>query len=75
MKQEHTDMRHTSVEEKNSIINHIVIKSCIKACKNMKNMSKRSSDEKKKHVFAQQKRSYIINSTISTESVVKLTNS
>ena len=50
MKQEHTDMRHISVEKKNFIINHIVIKSHVKAYKDIKNMTKRSSNEKKKHI-------------------------
>ena len=75
MKQEHTNVRHTLVEKKNSIINHIVIKSCAKAHKDMKNMMKRSSDEKRKHVSVQQKRSHIIDSTINTELIVKLTDS
>ena len=48
MKQKYTNMRHTSVEKKNSIVNYIVTKSHAKAHKNMKNMTKRSSDEKKK---------------------------
>ena len=50
MKQEYTDMRHTSVEKKNSIINYIVIKSHVKAHKDMKNIIKRFSNEKKKHI-------------------------
>ena len=50
MKQEHTDVRHTSVEKKNSIINYIIIKSCAKAHKNVKNMIKRSLNKKKKCV-------------------------
>ena len=37
-------------------------------------MIKRSLNEKKKHIFVQWKRSYIINLTINTELVVKLTN-
>ena len=44
-------MRHTSVEKKNSIINHVVTKSCVKACKDVKNMIKKFSNEKKKCVF------------------------
>ena len=51
MKQEHTNVRHTSVKKKNFIINCIVTKSHVKAHKNVKNMMKRSSDEKKKCVF------------------------
>ena len=75
MKQKHINMRHTSVEKKNSIINCIIIKNHVKACKDIKNMIKRSSDEKKKYISIQQKRSYIINLTINTELIVKLTNS
>ena len=67
-------MRHTSVEKKNSIINHIVIKSHVKAHKNAKNITKRSLNKKKKCISAQQKRNHIINSIISIKSVVKLTN-
>ena len=51
MKQEHTDVRHTSVKKKNFIINHIVTKSYAKAHKNVKNITKRSLNEKKKHIF------------------------
>ena len=46
-------MRHTSVEKKNSIINCIIIKNCAKVHKDVKNMTKRSSDKKRKCVFAQ----------------------
>ena len=75
MKQKHTDMRYTSVEKKNSIINHIVTKSHVKAHKDMKNITKRSSDEKRKHIFTQWKRSHIIDLTINIELIVKSTNS
>ena len=51
MKQEHIDMKHALVEKKNSIINYIITKSYAKAHKDMKNMTKKSSDEKKKCVF------------------------
>ena len=74
MKQEHIDMRHISVEKKNSIINHIVTKSHAKACKDMKNITKKSSDEKRKCISTQWKKSHIINSIINTESIVKSTN-
>ena len=47
MKQEYINVRHTSIEKKNFIINHIVTKSHVKAYKDTKNMTKRSSDEKK----------------------------
>ena len=67
-------MRHTLIKKKNSIINYIIIKSHAKTCKDTKNMTKKSSDEKKKHIFIQWKRSYIINSTINTKLIVKLTN-
>ena len=50
MKQEHTDIKHASIKKKNFIINCIVIKSCVKACKDTKNMIKKSLDEKRKHV-------------------------
>ena len=75
MKQEHTDVRHTSVKKKNFIVNCVVTKSCVKACKDAKNMTKRSLNEKRKHISAQQKRSHIINSTISIELIVKSTDS
>ena len=63
MRQEHTDMKHTLINKKNSIINCVVIKSYVKVHKDIKNMMKRSSNEKKKHITAQQKRSYIIDLT------------
>ena len=75
MKQEHTNMRHASVEKKNSIVNCIITKSHAKAHKDVKNMIKRSLDEKRKHISTQQKRSHIINSIINTESIVKSTDS
>ena len=75
MKQKHTNVRHTSVEKKNSIINYVVTKSHVKTCKDVKNMTKKSSDEKKKHIFTQWKRSHIIDLTINTELIVKLTDS
>ena len=75
MKQECTDVRHTSVKEKNFIVNYVVTKSHAKAHKNMKNITKKSSDEKRKCISTQWKRSHIINLTINTESVVKSMNS
>ena len=74
MKQEHTNMRHTSIKKKNFIINYIIIKSHVKACKNTKNITKRSSDEKRKCIFIQQKKSHIINLIINTELIVKSTD-
>ena len=58
MKQEHTNMKHTSIKKKNSIVNCIVIKSCVKACKDTKNIMKKSSDEKTKCVCLTKKKLY-----------------
>ena len=46
-------MRHASVEKKNSIVNYVIIKSHVKACKDVKNITKKFSDEKRKHISTQ----------------------
>ena len=51
MKQEHTDVKHTLIKKKNSIINCVVIKNYAKTHKDAKNIIKKSSDKKKKCVF------------------------
>ena len=75
MKQEHTNMKHTLVEKKNSIVNYVIIKNHAKAYKNVKNITKRFLNEKKKCVFAQWKKSHIINLTINIKLIIKLTDS
>ena len=47
MKQEHINMKHALVEKKNFIVNYVVIKSHVKAHKEVKNMMKKSSNKKK----------------------------
>ena len=44
-------MRHTSVKKKKFIINYIVTKSHAKVYKDIKNITKRFSNEKRKHIF------------------------
>ena len=51
IKQEHTDMRHALIKEKNFIVNCVITKSHIKAYNDVKNIIKRFSDEKRKCVF------------------------
>ena len=67
-------MRHTLVKKKNFIINCVIIKSHVKVHKNVKNIMKRSLNEKRKHILTQQKKNHIINSTINTELIVKSMN-
>ena len=40
MKQKHTDVKHALIKKKNFIVNHIITKSCAKACKDVKNIMK-----------------------------------
>ena len=62
-------------KKKNSIVNCIVIKNYIKAHKDTKNIMRKSLNKKRKCVFTQWKRNYIINSIINTELIVKSINS
>ena len=62
-------------KKKSSIVNHIVTKSCVKIHKDIKNIMKKSLDEKRKCVSIQWKKNYIINLTINIKLIVKSTDS